>query len=238
MGAIDVISAVKQTAQNSVSSLLSEGQKKRIGDVAFDRKRKIGRRIDDTDSVLAVGCVKHSVDETNIDEESEFLLKSLAENAGDVVGVDIVEEEVEKLRQHGYEVYAADAQRLDLDATFDKIVAGEVIEHLENPGQFLTRCKRHLNDGGEIVLTTPNPRRLQMLLWFLLDVDSPGNEEHTMWFDWFVMEELASRVGLEIVSYQSYAPGYLPVSLLLYHFGIAENLTAGGWVFVLAPDGE
>jgi 2-polyprenyl-3-methyl-5-hydroxy-6-metoxy-1,4-benzoquinol methylase len=39
---------------------------------------------------------------------------------------------------------------------FDMIVATEVIEHLENPIDFIENCKLMLSENGRIVLTTPN----------------------------------------------------------------------------------
>jgi SAM-dependent methyltransferase len=199
-----------------------------------DRIQIVLEEIEPTDEVLAIGCVRHSLEEYETEDPSKFLFTALNERADRVVGIDVVDTEVQKLRDRGYEARTADAQNMDLDETFDKIVAGEVIEHLENPGQFLSRCHDHLGPGGKLILTTPNPRRLQMLLWFLIGEENRANEEHTMWFDWFVMEELADRCGFD-VRYTPYSPQFAPVSLTLYHLDLALNLSAGGWVFVLSP---
>lgn len=215
------------------SAVLPKDVKLNIKRKAFDRKDLIISQINEDDKVLAIGCVKHSLGNIDLEDEDDFLFTKLNAHADHVIGVDIVEEGIEELNRLGYEAYVEDAQEMNLNQKFDKIVAGEVIEHIENPGRFLKRCQEHLKPSGKIIITTPNPRRLQMLLWFLFNEDQPGNPEHTMWFDWFVMEELASRVGLELDSYSSYAPGYLPVSLILYRAGLANTLTAGGWVFVL-----
>jgi 2-polyprenyl-3-methyl-5-hydroxy-6-metoxy-1,4-benzoquinol methylase len=40
--------------------------------------------------------------------------------------------------------------------TFDAIVALEIIEHLENPRQFLRQCFKLLRPGGTLILSTPN----------------------------------------------------------------------------------
>lgn len=40
---------------------------------------------------------------------------------------------------------------------FDAILAGEIIEHLEQPYAFLRDCHSLLNTGGRIILSTPNP---------------------------------------------------------------------------------
>ena len=40
---------------------------------------------------------------------------------------------------------------------FDAVVAGEILEHLETPIDFLRRCHRALAPGGQLTLSTPNP---------------------------------------------------------------------------------
>lgn len=40
---------------------------------------------------------------------------------------------------------------------FDTIICGELIEHLENPYQFLHNIYNLLADSGKLILSTPNP---------------------------------------------------------------------------------
>lgn len=42
-------------------------------------------------------------------------------------------------------------------AAVDVVVAGEFLEHLENPIDFLRECEGVLSNGGRLVLSTPNP---------------------------------------------------------------------------------
>jgi len=48
--------------------------------------------------------------------------------------------------------------------SFDAIHAGEIIEHMETPVEFLRRCLRTLAPGGLLVLSTPNPHSPYELL--------------------------------------------------------------------------
>lgn len=40
---------------------------------------------------------------------------------------------------------------------FDNVVAGEIIEHIENPYEFVRVLKSCLNKNGRLILSTPNP---------------------------------------------------------------------------------
>ncbi len=46
--------------------------------------------------------------------------------------------------------------KFDFKKTYDFIFAVEIIEHLENPFQFIKQMKIHLKPGGIIFLSTPN----------------------------------------------------------------------------------
>ncbi|MGE0792835.1 MAG: class I SAM-dependent methyltransferase [Candidatus Woesearchaeota archaeon] len=53
--------------------------------------------------------------------------------------------------------YQADLNKtLNLKKTYDVIVAGELIEHIENTGVFLDNVKKHLKSNGLFILSTPN----------------------------------------------------------------------------------
>jgi len=80
--------------------------------------------------------------------------------AKEVWGIDVQKEKINKLRKEGHKVVFDNVQRLEnlkkLNKKFNVIVAGEIIEHLENPGLFLDNIKNFLNDDGILIITTPN----------------------------------------------------------------------------------
>jgi 2-polyprenyl-3-methyl-5-hydroxy-6-metoxy-1,4-benzoquinol methylase len=147
-------------------------------------------------TVLDVGCVDHSA---SIEQSSTWLHKHLVRTAESVVGLDILESEAQKLRQRGYNVVAGDATTVSLGRTFDFVVAGEIIEHVDNPSAFVANMARHLNDNGRLVITTPNAFYfLHFFESIFTDVERRWNDEHVAWYCPFTLRNLLSRHELTI----------------------------------------
>lgn len=85
---------------------------------------------------------------------------ALAERGYDVTWNDLRAELAGYVRQkhtHGRIAYApGDVFTLGFDAEFDVVLAGEVVEHVAHPDQFVARLARFLRPGGHLILTTPN----------------------------------------------------------------------------------
>ncbi|MBN1942830.1 MAG: class I SAM-dependent methyltransferase [Phycisphaerae bacterium] len=154
----------------------------------------IGRFLSPDASVLDLGCVCHDLDQTAVPWLHQFLV----ERAGRVVGVDILPEAVERMKREGYQAVCADAETLNLGETFDVVVAGDILEHLDNPGEFLDHAARHLASNGVLLLTTPNPVTYVRLLRVLFKGHAGANKEHTCWFTAKVLRQLAERHGLGV----------------------------------------
>jgi len=76
-------------------------------------------------------------------------------NDKNVYGLDI------EIRQPKIRKIKGDAQEMPLKSNnFDAIVAGELIEHLPKPENFLKEAKRILKSKGVIIITTPNKSSL------------------------------------------------------------------------------
>ncbi|MFH1787887.1 MAG: methyltransferase domain-containing protein [Candidatus Altiarchaeota archaeon] len=115
------------------------------------------------------------------------------------VGVDINREGVNVIRGKGFEnVIYGNAEELDLGETFDVIYAGDIIEHLDNVGGFLESCKRHMHGESVLVITTPNPYSIDMILKAFTGVDGKIYGEHTALFHRKNIGELLRRHGLEL----------------------------------------
>jgi SAM-dependent methyltransferase len=116
--------------------------------------------------------------------------------------VDILTEELEQLRLRGYDVRNADLTRGPLDETFDIIVMGEIIEHIEQPGRLLHNAAMMLDAGGVVVLTTPNPWYVNVIIKNLLGT-APFTEsaDHVSWYDASTLYEMGQRCGLQLYRY-------------------------------------
>jgi SAM-dependent methyltransferase len=128
-------------------------------------------------------------------------LHALLVDAGySVLGADVDREHMKLMAEAGYEVVYMDAQAIPPEGEkFDTIVAGELIEHLENPGLFLSGCRRRLAPQGRLILTTPNPFGVMDILGYIKNFDRAFNVEHTCWFDAQTIRQLLERCGFRIV---------------------------------------
>lgn len=155
------------------------------------------------DDILNLGCVNHSIALTGSEKEHWLQLK-LSERFpnANVLGLDIDQENVARMRAQGMNVEVGDAQRLTYHEKFDTIILGEIIEHLENPGACLEGCHRALKPGGRIVLSTPNIFSVMYMLMYLKNSDHAFNNEHVAWFCPQTLRTMVERCGLRIESFR------------------------------------
>jgi 2-polyprenyl-3-methyl-5-hydroxy-6-metoxy-1,4-benzoquinol methylase len=148
--------------------------------------------------VLHVGCCGNRLPQTPGDW-GDFAHGQLVDAGFDVLGCDISDDGLAWMREHGYDAVYLDAEHLEGELRFDTIVAGELIEHLENPGLFLAGCARLLEPHGRLILSTPNPFSVFYSLIFLKDGSGrPFHYEHTGWFCGQTLAQRLERAGLRV----------------------------------------
>lgn len=148
-------------------------------------------------SVLDLGCIRHSAEFAATDPN--WLHRRIHRVAARVVGVDYLPAEVEKLRNSEFHIICADVTRpLPLQEQFDVIVAGDLIEHLDNFQGFFGNCTRLLKPGGSLIITTPNPFFAGQFHFVALKRYFLINPEHTCWIDPQALSQLAARFGFAI----------------------------------------
>lgn len=118
-------------------------------------------------TVLHVGCSDWPITEQRLAEKTLLHLQ-LQRSAKDIWGIDLSEAGIAALRGQGINnVQVMDAEKLDLANSYDVILAGDVMEHMNNPGSFLQRATALLNEGGEIIIGVPSALTINNVkAWF------------------------------------------------------------------------
>ena len=129
--------------------------------------------------------------------EGLWLHADLAEVAESCVGIDLDPEAVAALRAEGWDLRVGDVEALDLDERFDLVVAGELIEHLPNPGLLLASAARHLPPSGRLAITTPNTFALHARPGLLgpLARTRGIHPEHVAWYCADTLRQLLTLQG-------------------------------------------
>ena len=118
--------------------------------------------------------------------------------------------------------------RVDLDAhpelvpvrDYDVIIAGEILEHLGNPGNLLCTLRR-LFPTTLLVVSVPNALGAAALAWAQRGYENV-HAQHTAWFSWHTAKELLERCGYRILNFAWYE---------------GQPITAEGLVFIAEPAG-
>jgi SAM-dependent methyltransferase len=155
-----------------------------------NKERYIIQQIDPKSNVLHVGCTDSpsTIESWN---NGTLLHKKLCNHArainSKVTGIDIDDTAINFLKSkmpneiilnvdaHGLSEYFGKAQQFDL------IIAGDVIEHLPNPGSFLQSCSRGLSPAGRIIITTVNAFSVIRFIKGLLSHEAV-HDQHTAYY--------------------------------------------------------
>lgn len=164
--------------------------------------------------VLHLGCANSPYTRDSIDSDT-LLHFEIAKVAAELYGFDYDAKSLDLLRERGSgNLFVADLEHLedtDLNETFDVIVAGEMIEHLNNPGLFLEGIKRFMNPKTELVITTINAYGGMRFFWYSLTRNHGRNEpvhpDHVAYYSYSTLSLLAKRHGLDVAKFMFYDIG-------------------------------
>ena len=148
--------------------------------------------------VLDVGCTGKKGD-GRIPDVTTTLHQSLKPVCKSLVGVDNDESGIKLMEREGFKVICCDITLMNLQRTFDLIIAGEIIEHLSNPGLALKNLGKHLNQTGRLVLTTSNPFYYRQQSKILRKGHIQVHPEHTAWYDPQTMGVLLNNAGFTVI---------------------------------------
>lgn len=164
-------------------------------------------------NVIHVGCCDHLEVIKKKVENNTWLHKLMNEQCKNVIGIDINEQAIDYIKKEGY----ADNVILNniitdkpikLDKTYDYMVLGEIIEHVDNPVAFLEQVReKYVNKVDKLIVTAPN----------LLKYCAKGkiksediNSDHRYYFSPYTLAKILTCAGFEPVevlfsdNYKSY----------------------------------
>ncbi|PYV70214.1 MAG: hypothetical protein DMG97_19815 [Acidobacteria bacterium] len=150
--------------------------------------------------VLDLGC-GHSPEFEEVWKQGRLLHKRIYDVGREVTGLDLDESVVEQMRRLGFNVVCDDAenpQHLNGSGQFEVIIAGDIIEHLNNPGSMLAAMKSRLAPNGVFVISTPSPFRWYNPLFAIIGHEF-NHPHHTAWFSPLTLTTLAQRHGYQVV---------------------------------------
>lgn len=87
----------------------------------------------------------------------------------------------------------AEAMSSVIHDKFDTILAGSMIEHLENPSAFLQECQKLLNPDGILIITSPNACYPLYVLSELFQAPKFIDDDHLFLFPYRIMLKLLKR---------------------------------------------
>ena len=164
--------------------------------------------------VLHLGCTNFPYTKESI--ANKMLLHfELEKVASELYGFDFDLKGLEILKDAGGKnLYRADLQKLwevDLSETFDVIIAGEMIEHLSNPGLFLDGIKRFMNSGSKLVITTINAYcAMRFMIYGLRGKggrDEPVHPDHVAYYSYKTLSLILERENLTVKNFYFYDIG-------------------------------
>lgn len=175
-------------------------------------------RLTEGNRVLDVGPVQPNQTQT-ARVNDWWLHDHLRRNFDTVIGIDKDKSSVEELQKTGLNIHAGDIEKIQLDESFDSVVLGELIEHLENPGMAIANVHNLLADNGALILSTPHPWAITHVIAGWRGSLSP-NKDHTTWYGPNTIQQLLESHGFEVESLTYTKPHGTGVSQLLWKVGL------------------
>jgi len=158
-------------------------------------------------SVLHLGCCDHPFTEDAI-REGRWLHDRIAAVASRLTGLDLSEQGLDACKRmgRGDDIVLGDACSIDTipGAPFERIVAGEIIEHVPNPGGMLTNMRQFLAPGGHLIVTTPNAFSLRKQLRVMTGKESV-HRDHICYFSHRTLAQLLRMSGYEVIQQSNVA---------------------------------
>lgn len=170
--------------------------------------------------VIHFGCVDHLPLIEQRRKSGNWLHEVLAENAASVVGIDINSEGINYMNREGFEAYVSNVvtdnipDSLRQNLRWDYLLAGEVLEHIGNPVEFLENIRNKYSPVTDrIIITVPNAWSYTSIR-FALRNQELINTDHRFWFTPYTLAKVATDAGIQVEGFEMCVDEYpMPFSL-------------------------
>lgn len=194
--------------------------------VEFIKKACAGKK------VLHLGCTNYPYTRESL--ENEMLLHfDIDKVAAELYGFDFDQRGIDTLVElGGKNVFLADLEKLEdvaLSETFDVIIAGEIIEHLSNPGLFLKGIQRFMNKRTSLIITTVNAYCAMRFITYALrgkgGLNEPVHPDHIAYYSYKTLSLAAKRENLEIRDFLFYDLGREHRKFVRWHYRVFNDIS-------------
>ena len=183
------------------------------------------KRMDINDlTILDVGC------------GGGLLCEPLARLGGKVTGIDLSPGAIEVARDHAcahhLNIHYRNGNMENMgEETFDIVIASEVIEHVENQGEFIKNLARRVRPGGCFVITTLN-RTLKSKIFgiyvaeYILRFAPIGTHEHRLFLQPSELFHLCEKEGLKVTQLEG-----LSFNPRTWNFALSKDMDINYFAF-------
>lgn len=176
--------------------------------VDFIKKACVGKK------VLHLGCTNYPYTKESL-ENNALLHFEIEKVAREVYGFDFDQKGIDILEESGVKnLFRADLEKLGevaLAETFDVIIAGEIIEHLSNPGLFLKGIQQFMNDRTNLIITTINAYCAMRFFIYGLrgrgGANEPVHPDHVAYYSYKTLRLIIERENLKVEKFLFYDLG-------------------------------
>lgn len=154
--------------------------------------------------IIHLGCCDHIdlIHEKNISDS--FLHKRLDKNCTRCLGVDINKEGINILKNKYFfnDILLADIIHDQIpeieNDLWDYLLLGEVLEHINNPIDFLGKIRiKYRGVIKQVLITVPNAFSLRNFKYSLKNLECI-NSDHKFWFTPYTLAKIITESGIEI----------------------------------------
>lgn len=151
--------------------------------------------------VLHLGCADMPQSLQSTDDLLHVKLSKVVDS-NNLWGLDSSKEGCQILRNMGFDrIIQGDVENLNIELkrhNFDIILAGEIIEHLSNPGIFVKNLTSLMKDNAILIVTTPNAFSFKRFMFAMVRREKV-HYDHNFYFSYRTINHLLESYQLKCI---------------------------------------